>query len=92
MDGFPEADLNSSIDLSSFRSDYYENRISPTKYKKQYKGSIYKNMEDPRDFEFIQIPPPPQFKLNRQPKVETGATYKVKNYGVENGGEFQKSM
>ena len=58
-EGFPEADLNSSIALSSFRSDYYEQRISPSDKKKPYKGSIFKNMEDPREFEFIQVPLPP---------------------------------
>ena len=58
-EGFPEGDLNSSIALSSFRSDYYEQRITPTDKKKPYKGSIFKNMEDPREFEFIQVPLPP---------------------------------
>lgn len=48
MDGFPEGDLDSSISLSSFRSDYYEKRISPTQQKKPYKGSIFKYIDDPR--------------------------------------------
>lgn len=76
MEDFPQAtDLNSSIALSSFRSDYFEEFIEPKQEKKQYKGSIFKNIEDPRTFEFIQIPPPPQFKLNRHPKPEVATTY-----------------
>ena len=86
MPGFPEADeIASSINLSSFRSDNYA-EVYPTIIDRKvapYKGSIFKNIEDPRSFEFIAVPPPPQVKLNRHPVPEKPSHYQVKGYMVK---------